>query len=477
MKQLLTVRVSNLVVFTVLLGNILAGALVCQQRLFAHEENAEQKPREVDEVTLYKPTAMPDRLMLTWHDDPARTQAVTWRTDSTVTKAHAQIAVSTAGPIFVNSSESVAATTAGYQSDLGLVHFHTVRFENLSPGVKYVYRVGDGVNYSAWCHFRTASAEPKPFTFVYFGDAQNGIKSHWSRVFREAFSDAPRAMFMLHAGDLVNRGNREAEWAEWCDAGGWVNSSIPTIAVVGNHEYDIDRSGLLPASEGELKKLPRSLSSSWKHRFEFPDNGPEEFADHRRETAFYVDVQGVRIIGLNSMEDPMLQSKWLENTLKNNPNRWTVVTHHHPVYSAAAGRDNSEVRNSWQPLYDKYHVDLVLQGHDHAYLRTELRSHANIPAGASVRSEAGTMYVVSVSGPKLYDNPIAPGVRRGMKIQLYQVISVDGDELRYQAKTPTGEVYDGFTLRKRAGQVNQLIEQVPDTPELLLESIEEEDAP
>lgn len=173
----------------------------------------------------------------------------------------------------------------------------------------------------------------------------------------------------------------------------------------------------------------------------------------------------------------MLQSKWLENTLKNNPNRWTVVTHHHPVYSAAAGRDNSEVRNSWQPLYDKYHVDLVLQGHDHAYLRTELRSHANIPAGASVRSEAGTMYVVSVSGPKLYDNPIAPGVRRGMKIQLYQVISVDGDELRYQAKTPTGEVYDGFTLRKRAGQVNQLIEQVPDTPELLLESIEEEDAP
>jgi predicted MPP superfamily phosphohydrolase len=102
---------------------------------------------------------------------------------------------------------------------------------------------------------------------------------------------------MLHAGDLVNRGNREAEWAEWCDAGGWVNSSIPTIAVVGNHEYDIDRSGLLPASEGELKKLPRSLSSSWKHRFEFRTTGRKNLqtiAERRHSMSMY---RGVRIIG------------------------------------------------------------------------------------------------------------------------------------------------------------------------------------
>ena len=433
----------------------------------AHDHPSHEKPAAVNEAILYRPTAMPDRLMLTWHADPARSQAVSWRTDDTVKHAFAEIAPATGGPGFTTTAVVVAAKTALHLSDIGPIHFHTVRFEELKPDTLYVYRVGDGTNFSAWCHFRTASSEPRPFTFVYFGDAQNDIKSHWSRVFREAFSDAPRALFMLHAGDLVNRGGRESEWAEWSDAGGWVNATIPTLAVAGNHEYDLDRTKPLPTDPVELKKVPRGFVRSWRHRFEFPDNGPAELADHLRETVYYIDVQGMRIISLNSMEKPDLQARWLEPVLRDNPNRWTVISHHHPVYSAAAGRDNAEIRQTWQPIYDKYRVDLVLQGHDHAYLRTELRSSENIPAGATARSPAGTMYVVSVSGPKMYKNGVAPGVRRAHNTQLYQVITVDGDELRYQAKTATGELYDAFTLKKRPGEVNQLIEQVPATPEVI----------
>ena len=163
--------------------------------------------------------------------------------------------------------------------------------------------------------------------------------------------------------------------------------------------------------------------------------------------------------------------------LRNNPNRWTVVSHHHPVYSAAPGRDNAELRQAWQPVYDKYKVDLVLQGHDHAYLRTELRSYVNVPTGAAARSPAGTMYVVSVSGPKMYSKGVASGVRRAHNTQLYQVITVNGDELKYQAKTATGELYDGFTLKKRPGEVNQLIEQVPSTPERVAPAATDEKDP
>lgn len=445
----------------------------------AHDDPSHDKPKPqaVDEAILYRPTAMPDRLLLSWHADPATTQAVSWRTDNTVNKAFAQIAMASPGPDFVPTAKEVPAKTNPHVSDIGPIHFHTVRFEGLRPDTLYVYRVGDGTNFSAWCHFRTASIEPRPFTFVYFGDAQNDIKSHWSRVFREAFSDAPRALFMLHAGDLVNRGNREAEWAEWCDAGGWVNASIPTVGVIGNHEYDMDRSGPLPTDPVALKKVPRGLSTSWRHRFEFPDNGPQDMPARLRETVYYVDIQGVRIISLNSMENPEPQAVWLESVLRNNPNRWTVVSHHHPVYSAAPGRDNAELRQAWQPVYDKYKVDLVLQGHDHAYLRTELRSYENVPTGAAARSPAGTMYVVSVSGPKMYSKGVAPGVRRAHNTQLYQVITVNGDELKYQAKTATGELYDGFTLKKRPGDVNQLIEQAPDTPERVAPAATEEKDP
>ena len=52
--------------------------------------------------------------------------------------------------------------------------------------------------------------------------------------------------------------------------------------------------------------------------------------------------------------------------------------------------------------------------------------------------------------------------------QLYQIISVDGDRLRYQARTATGALYDAFDLvkPKRGAGPNRLIERTPrDVPE------------
>jgi hypothetical protein len=59
-----------------------------------------------------------------------------------------------------------------------------------------------GERWSEWFHFRTASTRAEPFSFIYFGDAQNDILSLWSRVLREGYATAPRARFMIHAGDM-----------------------------------------------------------------------------------------------------------------------------------------------------------------------------------------------------------------------------------------------------------------------------------
>jgi len=429
----------------------------------AHESASHDPPAAVADELTYRSTAMPERILISWKGNPATSQAVTWRTDTTVKQAFAQITTATAGPHFVAKAAAaqVEATTTLVKTDLGARHYHAVNFTGLKPETLYVYRVGDRTNWSAWTHFRTASEQPKPFSFVYFGDAQNNLKSHWSRVFREAFSDAPRAKFMLHAGDLVNAGNRDAEWGEWCAAGGWVNGTIPTVAIPGNHEYDRNRVDPTPE---EIEKDEESLCRRWRARFEFPENGPADFL----ETCYFFDYQGVRFIGLNSMEDFQQQARWLERVLSENPQRWTVVTHHHPVYSASVRRDNPELRAAWQPIYDKYQVDLVLTGHDHSYGRTGLMTHsANESTGLRVRDEkSGTVYVVSVSGPKQYDRNNYQFARRAEDTQLYQVVSIDGDQLRYQAKTATGVLYDAFTLNKKPGAVNELIDQIPPTPEV-----------
>ncbi|MCR9244692.1 MAG: metallophosphoesterase family protein [bacterium] len=418
----------------------------------------------------FHPTRVPDRILLTWAADPATTQTVTWRTDPSSTNPVGEVAVATDGPEFRKQARRVVAKSTALTTKLGDGRYHTLTFEGLQPSTKYCYRVGDGAEggaWSEWSHFTTASATPAPFSFVYFGDAQNSLKSHWSRVVREAFKDAPRASFLLHAGDLVNRGNSDHEWGEWFYSGGWIFRTMPSLATPGNHEYQ----------KGELSRL-------WQPTFEFPKNGAAGLED----TCYYVDYQGARIISVDSCADIKAQAAWLDRVLTDCDARWTIVTTHYPIYSSAKKRDNPKHRAALQPLFDKHAVDLVLTGHDHTYGRTGLVRHRhsgehddgaagqeehehadapgdgaveNVPVGVRARSdESGTVYVVSVSGPKMYplaSNPLF--VRAAQNKQLYQILTVEHDELRFAAYTAVGELFDSFVLKKVEGSPNELVEQ------------------
>ncbi|MCU0713077.1 MAG: hypothetical protein MUC43_13530, partial [Pirellula sp.] len=88
----------------------------------------------------------------------------------------------------------------------------------------------------------------------------------------------------------------------------------------------------------------------------------------------------------------------------------------------------------------------------------------NTATGAKVAdTKTGTIYVVSVSGPKMY--PLKPSelMRRVAEdTQLYQVITIDGDTLRFEARTAMGSLYDAFQLKKRPGDINELTEFNPE---------------
>jgi 3',5'-cyclic AMP phosphodiesterase CpdA len=392
----------------------------------------------------HRPSRKPDRVVLTWASDPATTQAVTWRTSAVVEKALAQLAVATDGPEFAKVAETYPAESTPFKSDLGDAKYHSIVFRKLKPETLYAYRVGDGSNWTEWSQFRTASDKPGPLTFVYFGDAQTDVFSMWSRVVRTGFTFAPQARFLLHAGDLVNRGYRDADWGEWHRAPGWLNSTIPLVPSPGNHEYG--------AVDGK-----RRLTAHWRTQFTLPENGVPGL----EESCYYLDVHGVRIVSLNSNEKQKEQAAWLDELLEDNPNSWTIVAFHHPIFSASRGRDNAKLRGLWQPVFDEHGVDLVLTGHDHTYARSNVLSGTNVQAGKS-----GTVYVVSVSGPKMYKVDREPWMQRSAEnTQLFQVITVDGAQLGFQARTPTGLLYDSFELRKRENQPNEMINIDTRTPE------------
>ena len=102
-----------------------------------------------------------------------------------------------------------------------------------------------------------------------------------------------------------------------------------------------------------------------------------------QETVYYLDYQGVRFISLDSNTAQKASAMGRE-VLENNPHPWTIVTFHHPVFSPASDRDNTELRELWKPLFDEFQVDLVLSGHDHIYARIGEVDQAkvfNVPSG------------------------------------------------------------------------------------------------
>ncbi|CAL1518998.1 3',5'-cyclic adenosine monophosphate phosphodiesterase CpdA [Chitinophaga sp. MM2321] len=376
----------------------------------------------------------PDRIVLNVTADPSRTAAVTWRTAQSITTSYAELAPATADPRFTAQATQYKAETTAPFADSLPVRYHHFTFSGLQPNTVYAYRVGQGEEWSEWFQFSTAGLPGEPFSFIYLGDAQANILSLWSRAIRKAWSSAPDARLIIHAGDLVHKGNNNNQWQQWFEAGSFIHSSIPGMMTPGNHEYYENTAG---------QDVP---SVFWRPQFTLPENGPAGL----EETVYYTDVQGMRFISLNSEEirisDTLLarQQTWLEDVLKNNPNRWTCITFHHPVLSTSKKHDNTRLRENFKPLLDKYKVDLVLQGHDHTYAR-----------GRS--GNTGPVYVVSVSGPKMTEISSQPWMARtGTYTQLYQIVDVKPKTISYRAYTVTGELFDAFELEKQANGENLL---------------------
>ena len=397
------------------------------------------------------PSKDPDRIILTFNGNPSTKRAVTWRTDSSVKKAEAQIAVAGLNSDFVKEASTYTANTEEF--DLGLyksnksliVNYHSVVFENLKPNTLYAYRVGFAENWSEWIQFKTANDTYSPTQFVYFGDAQNDILNHWSRVIRMAYKTAPDASFVIHAGDLVDSAHKDNEWAQWFKAGGFIHSQWTAIPVVGNHEFQ--------RFDGYEGKLPRRLSIQWRPQFTLP---VEENLDEKlHETVYSVEYQDILVLVLNSTGQLEEQTEYIREKLTNSDAKWKIVTNHHSVFSPAEGRDFEYARKVWKPMFEKYGVDLVLNGHDHTYAR------GHTPVKSQNVNESGifkTLYVTSVSGPKQYKidkvkikNYEVDGYKSdkmGEETQFFQVINIDNNKLTYSAYTTLGDLYDRAIITK-----------------------------
>ncbi|WP_186758215.1 purple acid phosphatase family protein [Echinicola salinicaeni] len=401
------------------------------------------------------PTVQPDRIILNLAENPMEAVGINWRTATSEAVSYIEYAVATAGPEFRKIAKRIEAKTSflsSQQDDEPVIeaNYHEGMLTGLEAGQTYVYRVGSEKAWSEWFQFTMPTAEG-PLSLIYFGDAQNDVYSMWSRVIREAYFQFPKVDFMLYAGDLINHEDADYEWGGWFEAGSFIHASVPVMMTPGNHEY----------AKGVF------LSKHWRPQFNLPKNGPEGL----EEMAYEVNYPHLKVISLDGEqideipEKRMAQVKWLREVLENDPKKWTIVTFHYPIYSTKPNRNNEDMQAYIQPILEEYGVDLVLQGHDHAYARGRVLNVNGQPELGK-----GPMYVVSVSGPKMYDVANDPWMdRKAYNTQLFQWINIEGDTLSFKALTARGELYDAFQLQKNTKGENTLINQIPNTEERVQE--------
>jgi len=414
-------------------------------------------------------TTWPDRVVVTFKGQPQTSFAVTWRTDRTVDSTVAEIMEATADARFdLGETLTVPARTeeldpTGFvargkriavEGNEGFppVHFHSVEFQDLKPDTIYTYRVrgGDGA-WSEWYQTRTA-AEDGPVTFLYLGDAQNALRTHWSRLIRAAFQEAPQADFILHAGDLVDKASRDLDWAEWFEATGFIHGMIPAVPVAGNHEFQ-----RLNMGRGDQDRV---LSVMWRPQFTLPED--PSLSDDLQETVYDIRyTEDIHLFVLSTQNQKTAeQAAWLDEQLRESDALWRIVSMHHPIFSSGEDRDSPERRAALLPVLQRHNVDLVLQGHDHTYARGAIGQSPERLGFRDSGGEFSTMFVNSVSGPKQYQfrdgewqDYADDGVtlaRKAENTQFFQVISVDGRDLQYRAITALGELYDDFSMSKSA---------------------------
>lgn len=373
-------------------------------------------------------SAAPDQIVLNLPEDPAAGMHISWRSDTTVDAAFIEYAPETSNAYATVQAYREVIDSRDYirvRND-PVIHRFSAKLTDLTADTTYTYRVcsklSDESACSPWQRFRTAPrSEEGSFTFAFLGDAQTGL-DRWSANYNQMIRRWPDVRFTIIAGDLVNDGEDRSQIDQLFSGAFDAFSSVGFVPAPGNHD-----------AEGAGEQL-------FTQTYVLPENGPAVEQD------YWMKFGSTLVIVMDSNNDGQYVAKaaWMEQVIENHPSRWIIVSFHHPVWSAAADRDNKYLRSTFAPLFEKHGVALVLNGHDHAYMRT-------YPLIDGTVAEAGPVYIDAVSGSKVYQelrtsHTIATAFAG---LATYQIIEVTSRQIHCRAYTWDDTLKDDFTITTR----------------------------
>lgn len=311
------------------------------------------------------------------------------------------------------------------QADASL---HEIALTGLAQRTKYFYRVtceqGEQKVVSPLLTFQTAGGPDDAYSFTVFGDTQRNptitglvAKEMWAR----------RPDFVLHMGDVVDKGSDNTQWTDDlflpCRD---LFSRVCVYPCIGNHEAN-------HANYYKYFALPK----------------PEfYYTFHYNNAQFFV-------IDTNKSPQPGdEQYLWLEQELAASSATWKICYHHHPCYTS----DSDDYGNTFKtgvskltdpkaahliPLYEKHNVDIVMNGHIHLYERTHPIRQGRVD------SERGIVHITSGGGGgRLEDfQPTSSFFKNQGKVEYhYCYFTVYRQQLECHVFTHEGRLIDRFSI-------------------------------
>jgi len=251
------------------------------------------------------------------------------------------------------------------KSTISNMYYNRVTVTGLESDAAYFYQVGDGKgNWSAENTFKTGN--PNSFSYLVFGDPQvynRASGNNWKNTLELAVGMYPNLSFLASTGDNVD-GNTKAQYDSFFTPQELL-SSLPLAICMGNHEG----SGTAPFAFYNPPNADRS-QNYW----------------YRYGNALFM------VWNSNTGKADNLDEFLKNATAENGDATWRILNFHHVLYGQGVYTlsDGVGLRAKYTPVIDKYDIDVVFNGHDHAYSRSN-------PVN-------GTVYITlnSASGSKYY---------------------------------------------------------------------------
>jgi acid phosphatase type 7 len=302
--------------------------------------------------------------------------------------------------------------------DPGPTTEHVITLTGLLTGTEVMYRVLSSDIELAAGSFRTAAAPDQAFSFGVIGDSGIGSTAQQQVADRLVALDPD---FVLHTGDVVYpKGQADGYDPFFFLPYQTLLKRAPMFPTLGNHDY------------GTARGQP------YLDAFYLPHNNP---ADSEKYYSFDWGSAHFTALDFNDGPSPA-QLDWLQADLSAVDKPWKFVFYHQAIYSSGPHGDEAYIigkRAVLAPIFEAHQVDVVFNGHDHDYERTQ--------------SINGVVYIVSGGGgASLYKvNPQSFSAYAETTHHTV-FVSINGCALNLQAVKPDGTVFDTLALNKACAE-------------------------